>query len=93
MGGIAWPFNSSNTALESAAVTSKAISAEKWRVSPARISASRITLPSARTRTRVTEEVETERSKASGGWPETNDAACAEGLVWAETADDCLARR
>jgi hypothetical protein len=29
MGGMAWPFNSSNTALESPAVTSKAVCAEK----------------------------------------------------------------
>jgi hypothetical protein len=29
MGGIVCPFNSSNTALESAEVTSKAVSAEK----------------------------------------------------------------
>src|ERR1700675_2962633 len=62
---MARPFNSSNTAEESAAVTSNCWLAEKWRVPPAGSSASSKSVPSARMRTRVAAEVETARSRGT----------------------------
>src|SRR5579863_587501 len=64
---MAWPFNSSNTAEESAAVTSNCWLAEKCRVSPAGSSASSRVVPSASMRTRVAADVETARSKGTVG--------------------------
>src|SRR5882762_7957779 len=58
-----FPFNSSNTAEESAADTSKRSMAVKRRFSPAGSSLSRTTLLSATTRTRVVAEVEMESSR------------------------------
>src|SRR4029077_20443611 len=60
---MAWPFNSSNTAEESPAMTSNRCVAEKCRVSPAESSVSRSSLPSPMMRTRVGAEGETESSK------------------------------
>src|SRR5580692_6513134 len=86
---MARPFNSSNTAEESAAVTSNCWLAEKWRVSPAGSSASNSNAPSARMRTRVAAEVETARSigtadeevKVSEEGPATEEDA-APACVW-----------
>jgi hypothetical protein len=65
MGGIDWPFNSSNTAPESAAVTSNAVAAEKWRFCFAGMLESSTTLPSERIRRCVWAEVEIERSSGT----------------------------
>jgi len=99
MGGMAWPFNSSNTALESATLTWKAVSAEKWRFSPAGISASKTTLLSARMRTRVSEDVDTERSSgaefaaAEGRSAEEAEAGCVAVTDCVEIPEEGLARR
>src|SRR5208282_3163078 len=63
-GRIISPFNSSNTAEESPAVTSNRSLAENRRFSPAGSSLSRSSEVSARMRTRVAAEVETVRLKA-----------------------------
>src|ERR1700687_6202643 len=94
---MVWRFNSSNTAREAAAVISKAASAEKWRFWPAGISESSTTLPSARMRTRVAAEVETERFRAAefarGGGPAGDGRGCAAPSGCEVTAGDCEAWR
>src|SRR5258708_5049331 len=94
MDGMVWPFNSSNTALESAAVTSKAVSAGKWRVWPAGRLDSCTSYPAAWMRTRVAWEVETERAggveSAWGGPWGGREAACAAPRDWVVTAEEGL---
>src|SRR5258708_32828927 len=97
MDGMVWAFNSSNTALESAAVPSKSVSAGKWRVWAAGSLESSTSLPSARMRTRVALGVETERSSAVefawGGSSAGREAACAAPSDWVVTAEEGLPLR
>jgi hypothetical protein len=98
---MAWPFNSSNTAEESPAMTSNRCVAEKWRVSPAESSVSRSSLPSPTMRTRVAAEVETERSNEElAGLEEIAGGSAAAPLPASEVGcdmrievEDCLAAR
>src|SRR5215831_7958873 len=74
---MACPFNSSNTAEESAALIRNIRLAEKWRVSPAGKSASSRILPSPSTCTCVGAEVE--RDKSSGRVAEAGSLAAPSG--------------
>src|SRR5215475_3917410 len=73
-----FPFNSSNTAAESAAETSKWSEAVKRRFSPAGSSASSTILLSARMRTRVAADVEIDSSSgiAGDGFEATGETVC-----------------
>src|SRR5260221_380214 len=75
----------------------KAVSAGKWRVWPAGSLESSTSLPSARMRTRVALDVETERSSAVefawGGSSAGREAACAAPSDWVVTAEEGLPLR
>ncbi len=74
-------FNSSNTELELAAVTTNSDLAEKWRFSPVGRTASNSVAPSACTVTRVASLAEMERSSGASAGAAAEDGAAEEGIA------------